>query len=235
MASSADRFDSRDRASTDEIDILFGTANPNPERTGCPSPETLEALARHELPMDHPAYVHLAECSPCYDEFVAYRQEVDSAEPLRLFDRPAIRWAAVAALLLFLAVGGWFFSRRGGEPNAPPKRAVLSEAHLELDLRPYTVSRSEANVPPQPPLALSQRRLALSLLLPIGSEPGAYEVQLLGDGSQVAASASGQAEIVNFVTTLRVALDLSAVPVGEYRLAVRRDGDAWSFYPATVR
>jgi hypothetical protein len=31
---------------------------------------------------------------------------------------------------------------------------------------------------------------------------------------------------VNFVATLRVAIDLSAVPAGEYRLAVRRDGDA---------
>jgi hypothetical protein len=112
---------------------------------------------------------------------------------------------------------------------------VLSEARLELDLRPYTVSRSEANLPPQPPLTLFPRRLALSLLLPVGSEPGAYQVQLLGDRSQAVASASGQAEIVNFVTTLRVALDLSAVPVGEYRLAVRREGDAWSFYPATVR
>jgi hypothetical protein len=71
MASSADRFDSRDLASLDEIDVLFGTANPNPDRTGCPPPETLEALARRELPMDHPAYVHLAECSPCYEEFVA--------------------------------------------------------------------------------------------------------------------------------------------------------------------
>jgi hypothetical protein len=235
MASSANRFDSRDPASADEIDVLFGTANPNPDRTGCPPPETLEALARHELPMEHPAYVHLAECSPCYEEFVAYRQEVDSAEPLRLFDRRAVRWAAVAALLVLLAVSGWFFARRGGEPNAPPTRAALSEARLGLDLRPYTVSRSEANLPAQPPLALSQRRLALSLLLPVGSEPGAYQVQLLGDGTQVAASASGQAEIVNFVTTLRVALDLSAVPVGDYRLAVRRDGDAWSFYPATVR
>jgi len=39
---------------------------------------------------------------------------------------------------------------------------------------------------------------------------------------------------VNFVTTLRVALDLSAVPAGEYRLAVRREGDAWLLYAATV-
>jgi hypothetical protein len=235
MASSADRFDSRDLASPDEIDILFGTGNPNPDRSGCPPPETLEALARHELPMDHPAYVHLAECSPCYEEFVGFRHEVDSTEALGLFDRRAIRWAAVAALLVLLAVSGWFFTRRGGEPNVPPTQPVLSEARLEVDLRPYTVSRSETNLPPQPPLALSQRRLELSLLLPVGSEPGVYQVQLLGDGSRVVASASGQAEIVNFVTTLRVALDLRAVPVGEYRLAVRRNGDAWSFYPATVR
>jgi hypothetical protein len=235
MASSADRFDSRDHASADEIDVLFGTANPNPDRAGCPPPETLEALVRRELPMDHPAYVHLAGCSPCYEEFVAYRHDVDSAEPVGLFHRRGSRWAAAAALLVLLAVSGWFFARRSGEPNAPPTRAVLSEARVNLDLRPYTVSRSETNLPPQPPLELSQQRLALSLLLPVGSEPGVYQLQLLDDGSHVMASASGQAEIVNFVTTLRVAVDLSAVPVGEYRLAVRRDGDAWSFYPATVR
>ena len=85
---------------------------------------------------------------------------------------------AAAALALILAVSGWFVARRGGEPNAPPQQTVLSEARVELDLRPYTVSRSETNLSAQPPLVLSTRRLALSL--PVGSEPGAYEVRLLG-------------------------------------------------------
>jgi len=93
--------------------------------------------------MNHPVYVHLAGCSPCYEEFVAYQQEVDSAELLGLFDRPSIRWVTGAALLVLPAVSGWFFARRSGEPNAPPTRAVLSEARVDLDFRPNTVSRSE--------------------------------------------------------------------------------------------
>jgi len=97
------------------------------------------------------------------------------------------------------------------------------------------VSRSKRGAPTRPPLALSAERLALTLLLPVGSEPGPHDVRLLGGGDQVLAQASGQADIRDFVTTLRVEVDLSAVAAGEYRLAVRRDGDDWSFYPASIR
>jgi hypothetical protein len=57
------------------------------------------------------------------------------------------------------------------------------------------VSRSEQGAPTQPPLALSAERLDVTLLLPIGSEPGPHDVRLLGAGDQVLAQASGQADI----------------------------------------
>lgn len=64
----------------------------------------------------------------------------------------------------------------------------------------------------------------------------AYTVRLIGSGSQHVASASRQAEIMNFISTVRVSLDLSGVPAGDYLLAGRRDDShAWSFYPTTVR
>jgi hypothetical protein len=60
-------------------------------------------------------------------------------------------------------------------------------------------------------------------------------VRLLDAGDRVLAQASGQVDIRDFITTLRIDVDFSAVPTGEYRLAVRREGDDWSFYPAIVK
>ena len=52
----------------DDVDEVLSHANPNPDRVGCPAKETLIALARKALPLDHPAYEHLTRCSPCYVE-----------------------------------------------------------------------------------------------------------------------------------------------------------------------
>jgi hypothetical protein len=237
MAADADRFDWRDVAGSDELDELFGAANPNPDRIGCPSADTLVALARRDRPMDDPAYAHLAECSPCYREFRLLQQEGSASAARGLFRSRSARWGAAAALLLLLVVGGWLYARRGVVPDTPvpPPLTVASARALELDLRPYTVSRSEQGTLTQPPLALSAERLDLTLLLPVGSEPGPHDVRLLGVGDQVLARAFGQADIRDFVTTLRVEIDLSAVPAGEYQFAVRREGDDWALYPAVVR
>ena len=58
----------------DDLDEVLSRANPNPERIGCPSHETLVALARREQPIGDPAYEHLLKCSPCYREFRVLRE-----------------------------------------------------------------------------------------------------------------------------------------------------------------
>jgi hypothetical protein len=65
------------------------------------------------------------------------------------------------------------------------------------------VSRSEQGAPTQPPLALSAEQLDVTLLLPIGSEPGPHDVRLLRAGDQVLAQASGQADIRGQTRTAR--------------------------------
>ncbi|HYN09675.1 MAG TPA: hypothetical protein VES67_20000 [Vicinamibacterales bacterium] len=138
-------------------------------------------------------------------------------------------------MLLLLAAGVWFYFRSTRTPNQPVQPPVVAAIRLELDLRPYGVVRSEPLKGNLPPLALSASRLDLTLLLPTGSEPGTYEVRLLDASSRVLASASGQAEIRNFVTTFETAIDLRSTPADEYRLALRREGEAWAFYWAVVR
>ncbi len=75
----------------------------------------------------------------------------------------------------------------------------------------------------------------LTLLLPVGSEPGPYDIQVLDADLKSRASAHASGEIQNFVTTIRATLDLRTVPSGTYQLAVRREGDDWRMFPARVK
>ena len=88
----------------DEIDEVFGRANPNPERIGCPSHDVLVALARRERPISDRAYDHLTECSPCYVEVRALKEAADFKR------RRLLTWAAAAAVLA--AAFGWFMLNR---------------------------------------------------------------------------------------------------------------------------
>lgn len=54
---------------SDEADLLFANASPNPRRVACLDVWLLFALAHRLLSLDHPAFDHLALCSPCYREF----------------------------------------------------------------------------------------------------------------------------------------------------------------------
>ena len=51
MATRGDSVDSSGFIVRDEVDELFGEANPNPERTGCPSQDVLSALAQRARPI----------------------------------------------------------------------------------------------------------------------------------------------------------------------------------------
>lgn len=50
----------------DELDLVFGFGNPNPERVGCHSEAELIELANRRRPMSDPGYDHIGYCSPCY-------------------------------------------------------------------------------------------------------------------------------------------------------------------------
>jgi hypothetical protein len=205
----------------DEIDELFGRANPNPNRVGCPPREVLVALARRERPINDPAYEHLTRCSPCYVEVRSIQEQDRSQRHLRL----ASVIGVAAAVLIAVAIG-WF--RFAGSGRLGP------ELHTELDLRPYAVTRGIGQRGDLSPLAVPHGRATLTLLLPTGSEPGRYEVQVLDSNLTSKAAAVGSATLQDHVTTLRVSIDASSF-TGQYQLAVRRTGDQWQMFPIEVK
>lgn len=233
----------------DDLDEVLGRANPNPDRIGCPPRDTLVELARRTRPMDDPAYQHLLKCSPCYRQVRAMQTQ---AAPTPHTSRVApAAWLAMAAALILVVLGAMLWQRSGqqqepaapvvarDEPPAvitpPPVSTVTPPVRTELDLRKFSVFRSgEAHRPPQEVVTLPAGLVDLTLLLPVGSEPGAYEVQLLDSDLKSIAGGRGTGEVRNFVTTVRVSLDLTKAPKGRHQLAVRRSDDQWRLFAARV-
>jgi hypothetical protein len=92
-----------------EIDELFGRANPNPGRVGCPSHEVLIALARRERPIGDTAYDHLSACSPCYVEVRSLQEAAKQQRRKRIVR--TIAWvAAGGAAALLAGTAAWMLS-----------------------------------------------------------------------------------------------------------------------------
>ena len=223
----------------DDLDEVLSRANPNPERIGCPPRDTLIGLARRARPLGDPAYEHLVKCSPCYGEFRAMQEE-RSVRPVAGATSSWSRWMAAAAIVLLTAglAGIWFYVAGRTVPVAPTSDSPSQSAEVlstELDLRKFTATRSQQTDVETAPVTLPSALVDLTLLMPVGSEPGSYDVQLLDADLESKASADATGEIRDYVTTVRTTLDLRSVPPGTYQLAVRRAGDDWRLFPARVQ
>jgi hypothetical protein len=212
----------------DEIDEVFARANPNPTRTGCPGKDVLRSAARRALPIDNPVFEHLAECSACYQEFRQLQQPV--RVPSRV--RPAL---AAAAVVLLAVAGVTYFGRNrvSGLPSDTQPNATVQP--LLIDYRGESTTRSEAGDPLPKSVIVPRANVVATILLPVGSEPGQYELRLL-DGakrSRLAKEASG--DLKDFAVRVDVNLDLRSLPSGAYTLEIRRSGEEWDPHPLVIR
>lgn len=219
--------------SVDEIDQLFAGAFPNPEREGCPGREVLAALARERGSMDDPAYQHIRRCSPCYIEFrqlqrAAADSPTSAVTSLGPEAPPRSRWLLVglAAVLLLLGLGAAIW-----RTWLPVTQPVSVQA--ELDLRPYGASRGDGGNGAKP-LVVRRGVVALVLILPTGSEPGKYDIQILDSDLNSILAVTAQAALRQYQTELRTELPLSAVRPGRYQLAIRYGNERWRLFPLEV-
>jgi hypothetical protein len=219
---SSDRRDGPARlARPTEFDELFGRGYPNPDRVGCPPREVLVSLARRERPIGDPAYDHIKECSPCYLE----GRSIQEADALHR-RRQILTWAAAALLAVAAGTGAWMLTAGGG--------AVDTETQAQLDLRPYAIVRGESPTAELPQLQLPRGTVLLTLLLPTGSEPGPYELEIRDSGAVSKASARGDAHLRDHVTTVDIAVATGSLSPGSYQLAVRHAGDQWQQFPLRI-
>jgi hypothetical protein len=233
-----ERYD-ESKGTGDVLNDVFAEAHPNPGRVGCPSPNVLRELALRRRPIEDPAYLHLSECSPCWVDFRAAQKTTATAVP----PHPSAvkRAVAAAAVFLLVAIGGWFFfSARSDRPKpgntaSPSQEAPANAVAMTFDLRPYAIQRGDQNQAAPLPVLLPRDRVRATILLPVGSEPGTYDLQVLDPNRQVLASSRGTAVIRDFVTTLEADLDLHTLTTGAYRLGVRHQDEDWRLFDAQLK
>jgi hypothetical protein len=182
------------------------------------------AARRGVLPIGHPTHVHVMQCSPCYQRLEGYRA--------------SYRWrrtfAAAAAVLLVLAAG------YGAYQQWPWARNLIARNQPEIgdavvDLRPFTAERSDR--PPgntrQPP-RLPGSQLRTVFYLPVGIEPGSYQLRILDSDLKARVNTTATAKLENFETTIQTTIDLRALPPGKYTIVIRRAGDDWHQFPLLI-
>jgi hypothetical protein len=200
-------------------------AYPNPERIGCPSPGALEGMARRTVPMGTAEQEHIFHCSPCFSTYLGIRNQIRRQRAIRMVSF----WAAAAVLVAVLSYSGYrlFF------PAPAPQQFTTA-----VNMQEHPVFRGIHQAASHPsPFVFPRGIVHLALTLPLGSEPGVYQVQICRDDqTEPLLATSGQAALLSDGSTLlKVNLDTYKLRAGKYALGVRKKEDSeWSYSPLVL-
>lgn len=216
---------------------VFSNSFRNPERKKCPGAGVLRAIAAGKgLGPDEDDWIsHCSRCSPCFSELSKFRRAFVSQRRLRRLSVAAIAMAAVC-------VGTWLAMNRRAATN--PGTNIAENAQTEsriqnatLDLRGWSAVRSD-EATPNPSgkrLQLHRRLLALTIYLPMGSQPGNYEIEILRSRGKPLLKLEVTARIADGNTGLSTRVDLSKLQAGQYSLGIRQPPWEWHYYPIALR
>ena len=104
-----------------------------------------------------------------------------------------------------------------------------------LDYQQERTSRSEGGDAPRQPNTLVRKKVDATILMPTGSEAGAYEIRLVDSDGKVMLTQGARGAMEDHAVRVRVNLDLQSMPIGTYSLELRRLGEDWDPHPVILR
>ncbi len=212
-------------------------AFPNPDRVGCPPEEALRLAAVEPQRADSAVSEHLTFCSPCFTRYLDFLNKLREEQRGRKHPlwRALLTWprtsplriGAVTAAVLVLAVGTYFVAIQveGPKPPTPPQPGPgpgpIAFSPFTLDLRELSPTRAPTGKGDQPrAVNLPRKPLEISVVLPIGSEEGAYQLSLKAR-DETLWTERAQAHLVEQKIILRVKLNLEQFSPGAYAFEVQ--------------
>jgi hypothetical protein len=219
------RYERVQRAIQDTILSNF----PNPERKRCPGDAMVREVAGRRELIEDDAWQHITHCSPCYKAFLQYKDEFRVVRR-----RNGLKLLLGAVVFAILGASITVYEVRHRSELAGASGGALYEAAV-IDLRNASSKRgTKGESSNAPALFLPRKRLALSIYLPFGSEPGDYDIRLLrGEEPLITSHANGTFEHGTIV--LNAKIDTSTFPPGEYVIGVRQKTWNWDDHPVTLQ
>jgi hypothetical protein len=167
---------------------------------------------------------HLTCCSPCFCDYMALLSEsrkrrLRRAAVSAFWLRPsrAVRAAQIIIGVVVLLAAAYLISRRTPTVVQQPPAHTGIPAFV-IDLSSAAPSRGETSGA-APVTRLPATRISLTIVLPLGSDEGLYQLSLRRDGAAVWSHAS-TATLLDRRTSIAIAPDLSRVPPGRYSLDI---------------
>jgi hypothetical protein len=180
----------------------------------CPSTKELRQFVTGKSRQPDVVLAHLGSCMHCFQLLSSLR----------------IRAVRTKRITLALAVSAAALLIAGGLLLLPPSE--FPKGIATIDLRFAAPTRGVENS-----TSVTARRTngTLRVLLPVGSE-GTYECQIQTDPEgRALASGFGQGVIETPNVVLALPMNLAHLSSGRYRLALRRSGSEWVYYPLALK
>jgi hypothetical protein len=205
------------------------TAYPNPTRKECPGDAVVKQVAARKSLIKDAPWEHITHCSPCYREFLSYKDAFRASGKRSRAIR--IQILAAACLLLAALIVARYWNRR--EPDSVYD-AELDLKHVLLVFRAAPPNPDDGTTRLNPPLTLRRGHLRLRIDLPETWEAGKYDIAFLDDSKRHSVfSTTGQTELHDGFLILKIDARLNVRP-GDYTISLRREGSAWKGYPVRV-
>jgi hypothetical protein len=202
---------------------------PNPDRVGCPGDGKVREVASRRTILEDDDWQHITHCSPCYAEFLEVKEEV------RRSGTRARTLGVIGGATVMILLAALFVYRYLAGSGISEQTANVTFEPATLNLSDSSVGRGGESADQKSAPLLPRRPLDLTIVLPFGSEPGAYQFQLLGADGRVMKTGDAIAKLRNGSTSLNTRIDAAYYPVGDYRIGFRQQSFKWAFHPVRFR
>jgi hypothetical protein len=165
---------------------------------------------------------HACQCSEC---FLDHQHQKARFQRYRLVQ--GVLFSVAAVILVAVGLAFWFRHEYLSPRGSPDQEIVM-------DLSP-TRSRDPQTASGRQVLSIPRKKLTLRIVLPAGNEEGHYEVQLARGRTSPWVTASGRAIMEAGQLLLKVKMDCSLLPAGNYSVGIREPGWEWTEFPAEVQ
>ena len=223
------------------------TASPNPERVGCPKTSILRAMACRDkrLSLEDLPIPHVVTCSPCYQEYMRHRRTAVFMRGLQV----TAATLAVLAALFAVFFGVWNYTSRRGQPSisqdqhtkpqervsTKPITAPIVPLALTVNLAPFSPTRGEDAGNLEKTVHLPPKLLRVKFLLPLGMEPGDYDVRLQDSAGTAIMDTRQPGTLHDGATSVEVDLNFTGVSRRRFILMIRPPGLSWRTFPVVVQ